>query len=485
MMTDVDFRAFVISWNQLQGQTTPAVHLRICDWLQRAIERDDQRLLLMAFRACGKSTIIGLFCAWMLFRQPRTRILVVAADDALATRMVRNVRRVIERHPFTSALVPGNPDQWAADRFTIERDTELRDPSMIARGASANLTGLRADLIICDDVEVPNTSDTPEKREILRDYLAELEYIRTPGARTIYVGTPHTFDTIYATETRDDISGHVPFLRDYQALRVPIVVADGLSAWPEKYSSTAIEEMRERSGPMRFQSQMMLRPMSPTHLRLNPAGLQVYNDEAIYAPELRELFIGEHRMLSASAWWDPAFGRGGDGSVVASVFTDTRGHLWIHDVLYLTLDDQSADDEATQQCRDVALRMKELQIPVLGIETNGIGRFLPTILRREIVRARTPVAVVEINNRIAKATRILQAFDAPLAARMVHIHARVLATSFIEEFRAFRPDGGGGHDDGIDAVAGAILMEPVRIPGGNGAVRRTGWRSGEIYRAKT
>ena len=83
-----DFLEFAWIWNHLQGQATPAPHRRIARWLQGRWEAGDHRLLLMAFRGCGKSTLVGLFCAWRLLRAPDTRILVLAADHGLAVKMV-------------------------------------------------------------------------------------------------------------------------------------------------------------------------------------------------------------------------------------------------------------------------------------------------------------------------------------------------------------------------------------------------------------
>ena len=158
-----DFKLFLSLWNRVQGQATPGLHFCLADWLETRWEAGNTRLLLQAFRSSGKSTITGLFAAWLLYRRPDLRILVLAADQPLAQKMVRNVRRIIERHPLTQSLRPGQADQWAADRFTINRTLELRDPSMLARGIGANLTGSRADIVICDDVEVPNTCDSAEK----------------------------------------------------------------------------------------------------------------------------------------------------------------------------------------------------------------------------------------------------------------------------------------------------------------------------------
>src|SRR5437868_3330450 len=134
----VDFRTFIAAWNDGQGQDTPALHVHMAEWLEAAWELGEKRLLLQVFRAGGKSTIAGLFAAWLLHRDPDLRILVLAADQALAGKMARQVKRIIERHKLTQALLPEKRDQWAADRFTVERSLELRDPSMLARGIDSN-----------------------------------------------------------------------------------------------------------------------------------------------------------------------------------------------------------------------------------------------------------------------------------------------------------------------------------------------------------
>src|SRR3954467_6482307 len=125
--TPADLLEFVWVWNRLQGQSTPPVHRRIVSWIEQ--EQASRRLLLMAFRGCGKSTLVGLFCAWRLLREPDTRILVLAADQALAVKMVAQVRRILERHPLCAGLRPSGPGDWAMDRFTVQRRAVLRDPS--------------------------------------------------------------------------------------------------------------------------------------------------------------------------------------------------------------------------------------------------------------------------------------------------------------------------------------------------------------------
>ncbi|WP_424139218.1 hypothetical protein [Roseomonas chloroacetimidivorans] len=129
--TEANFLEFLYAWNLRNGVSTPGVHRRIARWLMARHVGDDRRLLLMAFRGCGKSTLIGLWCAWRLSVQPELRILVLAADHTLAARMVSTVRRIIERHPLCRHLLGGD-EAWAADRFTVRRGGAIREPSMFA-----------------------------------------------------------------------------------------------------------------------------------------------------------------------------------------------------------------------------------------------------------------------------------------------------------------------------------------------------------------
>ena len=193
----VRFADFVRGWNDLVGFATPAHHIRIADWLERVVERE-KRGLLLAFRASGKSTIVAIFIVWLLLRDQNLRALVVAADERLAKKMVRSVKRIIELHPETRGLVPKNKIEWGSGSFTIERpNPTLRDPSVMAIGLGGNITGSRADVIICDDVEVPRNSDTSAKREELREKLLELQFVLTPEGAQIFIGTPHAEKSIY------------------------------------------------------------------------------------------------------------------------------------------------------------------------------------------------------------------------------------------------------------------------------------------------
>ncbi len=193
------YNQFLDSWNSVLGMSAPMHHHTMTNFLDDIVNGESHRGLLMAFRHSGKSTIVGVFATCTLFLRPETRILILSAETHLATRMVMHIRNILENHPWCMDMIPKNKREWAENKITINRSVGIREPSVVCQGIYGNITGMRADLIICDDVEVPNTCNTLKKRTMLRERLRELDFILSPNGAIVYVGTPHTLDTIYRT----------------------------------------------------------------------------------------------------------------------------------------------------------------------------------------------------------------------------------------------------------------------------------------------
>lgn len=188
---------FLQVWNKMLGFQTPQHHEQIMRFLVEILNKEPHRGLLNAFRHSGKSTVVGIFAACVLYHKPETRILILSAESGLASRMVGHIKNILENHPYCSNILPDVKKEWGTHKITIKRPIGIREPSVICQGISGNITGMRSDLIICDDVEVPNTCNTQQKRNNLRERLRELDFILSPNGTMIYIGTPHTKDTIY------------------------------------------------------------------------------------------------------------------------------------------------------------------------------------------------------------------------------------------------------------------------------------------------
>lgn len=428
---------FIGLWNTQQNLLTPKIHLKIAAWLSRQSRNIQKRLLLMAFRGCGKSTLVGLFCAWLLCHNPDLRILIIAADESLAENMLQHIRTIIETHPIARNLLPAKKQIWSADRVLVQRLSKNRDPSIRAAGIHSNITGARADIIICDDVEVPNTCDSKTKRDKLRQALHELDFILVPDGMILYIGTPHSEESIYKKDG---------FLATYTRLEIPLTP----QSWPERFTQETIDTIAQHVGHRVFSAQMLLQAVSPHDAQLNPDMIGVYNHDITAA--------------HISCYWDPAFGhKNGDHSVIALVLFDEQDHAHIHDILYITLDEQSPIDAATQQCRAVIGFLQRHNIRHLRIESNGIGQFLPGLLRKELRIENYRCGTEIIHNSMNKNKRILHAFEARLAARAISMHERVSKTEFAHEMRLWQADTNHNQDDALDAVAGALIRHTPRF----------------------
>ncbi|WP_247890196.1 hypothetical protein [Azospirillum brasilense] len=142
------------------------------------------------------------------------------------------------------------------------------------------------------------------------------------------------------------------------------------------------------------------------------------------------------------------------------------------------MDPGDPDTEAEQQCLQIARFLERHHLPAVHVEINGIGRFLPGLLRKALEKEKVSAAVVEEASRRAKSLRIREAFDALLADRRLLPHAAVWETPFIREMREWSPDGCyAGHDDGLDALAGALSCEPFRFDRQPTPGRKPDWRA--------
>ena len=88
---------FLDAWNKLLGFSTPQHHKQIMQFLIEIFNNEPHRGLLNAFRHSGKSTVVGIFAACVLYHNPQTRILILSAETNLASRMVAHIKNILEK----------------------------------------------------------------------------------------------------------------------------------------------------------------------------------------------------------------------------------------------------------------------------------------------------------------------------------------------------------------------------------------------------
>ena len=191
-----DFRLFLrLIWNHLRLPSPTPIQLNIAQYLQGG----PRRRIISAFRGVGKSWITAAYVCWRLYREPQLKILVVSASKNLSDNFSTFCLQLINNIPELTHLAPRDDQRNAKVQFDVGPAEPSKDPSVRSVGITGQITGGRADLIIPDDIEVPNNSATQQMRDKLAESVKEFDAVLKPGGEVVFLGTPQTEQSIYNT----------------------------------------------------------------------------------------------------------------------------------------------------------------------------------------------------------------------------------------------------------------------------------------------
>ncbi|NBK20402.1 MAG: DNA maturase B [Spirochaetia bacterium] len=275
-----DFVAFLfILWKALN--LPPPTKCQI-DMARTLASGSRQRFILQAFRGIGKSFITCAYVVWLLWRDPQLKIMIVSASKERADANSIFIKNIINLLPFLHHLKPRPEQRDSVISFDVGPALPDHSPSVKSVGITGQLTGSRADIIIADDVEVPNNSATQTARDKLWELVKEFDAILKPleTSKIIYLGTPQCEMTLYRElENRgyETVVWPVRFplgqtdVDVYGNRLAPMVLAEieaaggielcaGLPLEPVRFDSEEIRKRELSYGKAGFALQFMLNP---------------------------------------------------------------------------------------------------------------------------------------------------------------------------------------------------------------------------------
>ena len=189
-----DFRNFTyLVWSHLGLPEPTPVQYDIAHYLQTSPKRS----IIEAFRGVGKSYITAAYVVHQLLLDPQLKFMVVSASKARADDFSTFTQRIIVELPICQHLVAKDGQRWSKIAFDVAPAKASGSPSVKSVGVTGQLTGSRADIIIADDVEVPNNSMTHMMREKLSETVKEFDAVLKPDGKIIYLGTPQNEMSLY------------------------------------------------------------------------------------------------------------------------------------------------------------------------------------------------------------------------------------------------------------------------------------------------
>ena len=520
-----DFRYFLTAvWTHLNLPAPTRAQLCIAEYLQHG----PKRLQIQAFRGVGKSWITAAFVLWTLFNDPDKKIMVVSASKDRADSFSIFCQRLILEVDWLSHLKPKNDDQrWSRVSFDVGPAKPHQAPSVKSVGITGQLTGSRADLMVLDDVEVPNNSMTELQREKLLQLVTECESILTPKkeSRILFLGTPQTTFTIY-NKLRE--RNYKPFVwparyprktEMYDGLLAPQLVEDLDKGeeliWKPTDSRFKENDLLEREAAM-GRSNFMLQFMLDTSLSdaekfpLKFADLIVYPINPTQGPEniiwcsdprniIKDLpavgLPGDYfysPMQTQGDWTpyqeticsvDPS-GRGTD-ETAAVYISQLNGFLYVHAVRAYR------DGYSDNTLLDILRNCKKYNATKLIIETNFGDGIVAELFKKHIIQTKQAIDIEEVRATVRKEDRIIDALEPIMNQHRLVIdpkivdwdyrsnpdappESRLLYMLFYQMSRMCREKGAVKHDDRLDALAQGVkyFTDAMSISANQEIIRR-------------
>lgn len=500
-----DFRNFMyLVWKHLNLPDPTPVQYDIADFLQNG----PRRTITEAFRGVGKSYVTCAFVVHQLLLDPEKKFMVVSASKARADDFSTFTQRIILELPICQHLVARGDQRWSKIAFDVAPAKASGSPSVKSVGITGQLTGSRADIIIADDIEVPNNSMTQMMREKLSEAVKEFDAVLKPDGRIIYLGTPQCEMSLYNTLTERGYDMRIwparyPTLekieKSYGTRLAPMLYEkieydeslQGKPTDPDRFDEEDLIE-RElsygRSGfalqfmldtslsdanryPLRLRDLMVMScdpdkaPEKPLYGIMKPVtdlpnvGL---SGDRFYAPE--EL-LGAYRDYDGSVLAIDPSGRGADETGYA-VVKMLAGYLYLVEAGGI---DGGYDQKTLQTLADIA---KKHKVNTVLIESNfGDGMF--SELFKPYLQRTYPVSIEEVRHSKQKELRIIDTLEPVMNQHKLIIDPEVIRNDYesvqhhppekaqrymltYQMTRITKDRGSLAHDDRLDVVAMAV-----------------------------
>ena len=492
-----NFKNFLyLCWKFLNLPEPTPIQYDIADYLQS----NERRLVIEAFRGVGKSWITSAFVCHQLLLNPQRNILVVSASKNRADDFSTFTQRLINEMPILQHLIPRDDQRHSKISFDVAPALASHAPSVKSMGITGQLTGSRADLIIADDVESANNSQTQLMRDRLSETVKEFDAIIKPDVgRIIFLGTPQTEMSLYNTleergfktkiwtalyPTKEQTIGYGSKL---SKIISNVTDKEGKPTDPQRFDDVDLLERLSSYGRSGFNLQFMLdTTMSDSNrypLKLNdlivasgcttwdkaPAQIQWASgtqqlkgvDPEIPNVGLKgDYYVAPLHLSDEYAPFegvamsiDPA-GRGEDKTAYAVL-------KMLHGVLYLTdigALDGGYSDSTLEELSSIAKRNK---VNNVVIESN-FGDGMATALLKPVMAKIHPCQIEEVRHNIQKEKRIIDTLEPIMNGHRLVVDENTIKEDFKLEpnhqlfrqlTRITRDRGALRHDDQIDALA--------------------------------
>lgn len=155
-------------------------------------------IMIEAQRGLAKSLGTQIVTVWLLLRDKEEKVAVISATGKRSESWTIFILNLIRLLPLTQHLYPNTSQRSSGTKFDINGCIPSDSPSVSAYGVTSQKTGMRASIIIYDDIEIIENSDTAGKRDKLVTGAMDAMNLGIAGKyRAVCLCTPQSSQTVY------------------------------------------------------------------------------------------------------------------------------------------------------------------------------------------------------------------------------------------------------------------------------------------------
>lgn len=160
----------------------------------RALEEQTTRKLIVMPRGTFKSSIgcVG-YPIWLLMKDPNLRILIDSEVYSNSKNFLREIKAHMHSKLITELFGDWMGSPWGEGELTIKQRTiQRKEASITCGGIGTVKVGQHYDVIIGDDLNSGNNSETPEGCEKVYKHYQMNTSILEPGGTYVVIGTRYS-----------------------------------------------------------------------------------------------------------------------------------------------------------------------------------------------------------------------------------------------------------------------------------------------------
>lgn len=344
------------------GYVYGSIHREIYHWLQEYNlygqgEAQTDNKLIMLPRAHLKSHMVATWCAWMIIRHPEVTILYLSATAELAITQLYDIKNILSSDVFRKYWPEyvhpdvGKREKWSKTTIMIDHPRRkkegTRDATIKTAGLTTNTTGWHADIIVSDDIVIPENAYTETGRESVAKKTSQFTSIRNNGGFTVACGTRYHPADIYYTFKNQmameyDEEGAELGKKPVWDISEHAVEVDNVFLWPRSirddgkafgFDKTSLARIEaEYIDRTQFFAQYYNDPNDPDSERMGREVFQYYNPRFLRKERDGWYYNGNRLNVYAAVDFAYSLANAADYTAIVVIGVDSDSNIYVLDI---------------------------------------------------------------------------------------------------------------------------------------------------------